>query len=87
MKSTAVPELGIAQDSETDPIVQAIIDNDIIKIRDIDLEPILYYENHAFDPIDLDFITRRPAPFRKIDEEKVFPISSMITNIPFSFFR
>ena len=65
---------------DADPIVHTVIHHRDLKIRDIDLDPVLYYENNAFDPIDLDFITCRPAPFKKNDDEKVIQSNHSITH-------
>lgn len=53
-------------------IIQTVLDvGGKFTIKDTDLDPVLYQAHDTFEPINLDFITNRPPPFKKEEELKV----------------
>ncbi|KAJ3253609.1 Cilia- and flagella-associated protein 47 [Boothiomyces macroporosus] len=61
------------QEEETvpeDPVIDEIIQVGRLKIKNMNLEPILEYQQ-SFDPIDISFLLTRPPPFKKDKEADV----------------
>ncbi|KAJ3268590.1 Cilia- and flagella-associated protein 47 [Terramyces sp. JEL0728] len=64
---TFEPEKEIVPD---DPVIDEIIEVGRLEIKNMNLDPILEYQQ-SFDPIDIGFLLNRPPPFKKDKEADV----------------